>query len=702
MSSALRFASIALGAAIVPLSLSAQADTSHASDSTRSRAADSARLRALAPVHVTGRLDDLTGIATSASEGRVGSADLRLRPLQREGELLESVPGMIVTQHSGDGKANQLFVRGFNLDHGTDFQTRLDGMPLNMPAHAHGQGYTDLNFLIPELVESLEYRLGVQHASIGDFGSAGGAEFHLARSLARPFASVEGGQFGFVRVATGASSALGSGSLLAAGELKGYDGPWARAEALRKLSGIVRYAWGSPRSQFTVTAMAYHNTWNASDQIPLRAVQQGLIGAFGQVDSTLGGASERYSLSAQWRHVGAASTQLVQAFGVLSALDLYSNFTYDLSDSATGDQFNQREHRAIAGINATHVQPFTMGDVTHTLTLGVQVRSDVVTGVGLYRTRQRQRISTVRQDDVQESSVGLFGELESRWTPWFRSVLGLRGDGALFDVASDNPANSGSQRAAIASPKASFVFTPTSGTELYASAGLGFHSNDARGTTIRVDPVTGDPVTPVTPLVRSRGGELGMRTSPLPGWRVTAAVWALSLDGELLFSGDGGTTEPAPPSDRAGITIANFYRPSRTLAFDLDVSVARARFRDVAPAAQFVPGALENVLAAGVTLGGAGAGPFASLRVRHFDAYPLVESNLVRAQPSTLLNGEIGWQLSNVRVQLSVLNLLNSNARDIQYFYSSRLSGEPGAGVDDVHFHPAEPRQLRLAVRWER
>ena len=192
---------------------------------------------------VTGRYDDLIGIAASASEGRIGAADLRLRPITREGELLETVPGLIVTQHSGDGKANQYFIRGFNLDHGTDFQTRIEGMPLNMPSHAHGQGYTDVNFLIPELVDYLDYRLGVYHPELGDFGSAGGAEFHLVKSLRRPFASVTGGEDGLARLAAGASTALGGGNLLVGGEAKSYDGPWQLAQELRKFSGMARYSW---------------------------------------------------------------------------------------------------------------------------------------------------------------------------------------------------------------------------------------------------------------------------------------------------------------------------------------------------------------------------------------------------------------------------------------------------------------------------
>ena len=203
---------------------------------------DSIRPRAIDTIKVIGRIDNLLGTAGSASVGRVGQVDLRERPITREGELLETVPGVIVTQHSGEGKANQYFVRGFNLDHGTDFQTRLDGMPLNMPTHGHGQGWTDLNFLIPELVDYLDYKLGVYHAELGDFGSAGGAEFHLVRTLAQPFLSAGTGANGLARIAGGGSTKLGAGELLVAGEGKRYDGPWLRAEGIRKYSGVARYS----------------------------------------------------------------------------------------------------------------------------------------------------------------------------------------------------------------------------------------------------------------------------------------------------------------------------------------------------------------------------------------------------------------------------------------------------------------------------
>lgn len=659
---------------------------------------DSSRALTLDTVRVSGRIANLIGSARTASEGHVGAIELRARPLSREGELLETVPGVIVTQHSGEGKANQYFVRGFNLDHGTDFQTRVDGMPVNQPTHAHGQGYTDLNFLIPEFVRSLDYKLGVYHAELGDFGSAGGAEFFLAKRFDRTIANSDFGSYGLARAVLGQSIRVGGGDLLFGGEAKAYDGPWVRPEGLRKFSGMARYTIDCGASQLSVLALGYRNRWNSSDQIPQRLIDTGLIDRLGQVDSTLGGDTERYSLSATLRRVGARSVQEVQAYGIRSSLDLFSNFTYFLDNPDRGDQFEQADRRTVLGGSATHLQEATAFGVQHVFKGGLQTRADLA-DVALHRTTRRERYATVRADDVRQWSTGVFAESESRWTPWFRTVLGLRADGYRFSVDGDRAENAGRRLAGIVSPKASFIVTPTASSEFYLSGGFGFHSNDARGTTITVDPATGDPAARVDPLVRSRGVEVGARLAPVPGLRTTLSVWALSLDSELLFVGDAGATEPTTESRRSGVTLANFYRPVPSLSFDLDVSLARARLRGVPADASRIPGALENVLAAGATWMSARSGLYGALRVRNFGAYPLVEDNAARAERTTLLNADAGLRLPRgLRLQATLLNVLNARASDIQYFYASRLRGESAEGTTGVHVHPVEPRQVRASL----
>src|SRR5262245_51608368 len=411
---------------------------------------------------------------------------------------------------------------------------------------------------------------------------------------------------------------MGPGDWLHGGATKTYKGPWHTPEDIRKLSGVARYTWDRGLSNFSVLGMAYHNLWNATDQIPRRAVERGLLSRFGAIDSTDGGRTQRYSLSGSWHRVGGSSIQDVQLFGIYSDLDLFSNFGYFLGDSTRGDQFNQAERRTVLGGNVMHLQSFDVGGASHQIKLGIQSRADIINGLGLYRTEARVRTGTIRDDRVRQASGGVYLEAESRWRPWLRTVLGARADAYAFDVSSDRAENSGSHRTAIASPKASLIVSPTATTELYASGGFGFHSNDARGTTITTDPATGERVSRVDPLVRSRGAEIGLRTSTFRGLRSTVSAWMLDLDSELLFIGDGGTTEPAAGSSRYGVTLANFYRPRPELTIDADLSLARARFTDVPAGEASIPGALKRVVAGGIAWTPAQRGLFGALRVRSF------------------------------------------------------------------------------------
>lgn len=650
----------------------------------------------LRAVQVRGRADNLIGTATTSSQGRVGRADLRLRPLQREGEILEAVPGMILTQHSGDGKANQMVVRGFNLDHGTDFQTRLESMPLNLPTHGHGHGYTDLNPLIPEFVDHLEYKLGPMYAELGDFGSAGGATLHLMRSLPSPVALLESGAFGYRRSVLGAGATTGRSQWLVGGEAKQYDGPWERPQRLGKFSGLARWTWRGRSNELSLLALGYANRWNATDQIPSRVLASGSIGRFGQLDPTLGGDAQRHSLSLNWARTLKRGTLTVDAFTVRHALNLFSNFTYFLDNAAGGDQINQTDHRTLAGVNAEINTVRVVAGVGHLLRTGVQLRGDDI-AVGLFRSAARVRGDTVRRDDIAQASIGGYASLESHWRPGLRTVLGMRQDAYGFRVRSDDARNSGTRGATIASPKASVILTPTAGTELYLGGGFGFHSNDARGTTIRVDPGSGDAATPVDPLVRSRAAEVGLRTSSGERLRTTASLWTLQLDSELLFVGDAGTTEAQGRSRRVGITMANYWKPLRTLIIDSDLSFTRARFTDAGEEGDRIPGALERVITAGATWEPL-AGVHAVARVRHFGASALIEDNSVRGTPTTLVNLSVGATFRGTRLTFSLLNAANARSSDVQYFYTSRVTGEASSGVADVHLHPVEPRMMRVGL----
>jgi len=667
-------------------------------------------LSASADVLVTGRRafrsladttepgESLVGIANASSQGAVVAEQIELRPIGRAGDVLETIPGVVISQHSGEGKANQYYLRGFNLDHGTDFSTTLAGMPVNLPSHAHGHGYTDLNFVIPELVAGIEYRKGPYFAEDGDFTTAGSASINYVNVLDETMARVEGGSFDFARGLVAGSPRVGEGNLLYAFESAYNDGPWERGDHYRKFNGVLRYSAGDARNGFTVTGMGYQAQWDSTDQIAERAVEEGRIGRFGSLDPTDGGDAHRYSLSGEYQRSDEASATRAVVYAVDSRLNLFSNFTYFLDHPDTGDQFEQADDRNVYGIEATH-RWFTRGfSVDSENLVGFEGRFDDIHQIGLFHTEARRRLSTTRLDRVRQASGALFFQSDTPWTSKFRTVLGVRGDVYYFDVAGiSDPENGGRVTRAIFSPKLSLVFGPFGQTELYANAGYGFHSNDARGATIRVDPGTGEPAQPVTPLARAKAAELGLRSIVLPGWQTTLALWGLDVASELVFAGDAGTTEASRPSRRYGIEWSNVYRVRPWLTFDADVSLSKARFRDDA-AGPFIPGAVQSVVGAGMAVDSPG-GFFGSLRLRVFGPRALVEDDSVRSKSSTTVNALIGYELvRGLRAQVEIFNLFDAKVSDIDYFYASRLSGEPAGGVDDVHFHPASPRSARVGI----
>ena len=642
--------------------------------------------------------ENLVGVAQSASQGAITARQLDARPLMRAGEVLETVPGVVISQHSGEGKANQYYLRGFNLDHGTDLATTVAGMPVNMPTHAHGQGYSDLNFLIPELVSGVQYSKGPYFADQGDFATAGSANINYASTLDASIVRVAGGGEGFDRAMVAASPSVGSGHVLAAFEAEHNDGPWVNPDKYKKVNGLIRYSQGDVVNGFSITGMGYRATWNSTDQIPQRAIDEGIITRFGSLDPTDGGDTYRYSGTVEWQRSHSNSSLKVVGYGIGYDLNLFSNFTYFLDDPVHGDQFHQADHRFITGGKATYKRLDRWGGRDVENTVGVQLRNDDITLVGLYHTEARQLLDTVSQDSVLETSASAFAQNETAWTPWLRTLAGIRVDGYRFgvDAAATDPENGGTTHAGIVSPKGGVVIGPFTGTEMYANAGLGFHSNDARGTTITRDPNTGETVNPVTPLVRAKGAEGGIRTVAIPHLQSSLTVWTLSLASELVFTGDAGTTEPSRPSHRYGIEFANYYAPRPWLLLDGDLSWSHARFTETDPVGDHVPGSVGTVVSGGVTLDSL-HNVYGSLRLRYFGPRALIEDNSVRSQATSLLNFEGGYKLSKrVKIGVDVFNLLNAQDSDIDYYYASRLPGEPAGGVNDIHLHPTLPRTARL------
>jgi hypothetical protein len=704
-------------------------------------------------VNVQGREDDLVGIAESATQGTVGAKEIEDRPILRSGEVLETVPGLIITQHAGGGKANQYFLRGFNLDHGTDFAVFIDDMPLNLPSHAHGEGYADMNTVIPELVQRGNYEKGPYYADVGNFGSAGSARLEFFKTLPANFLQVEGGMNGYARTVFGVSQNLGSGSLLFGGETYYDDGPWTHPDGYAKFNGLLTYSRGDDANGFSVTARGYHGKWNSSDQIPVTATP--LVGFFGALNPSDGGNSQRYSLQTEWHRERANSKTKIALYGFYYDLDLFSDFTYYQDDPVKGDQFEQQDRRWVFGLDAHHTifSQWLRRKVENTF--GAQVRNDWVHN-GLYRTENRVRTdkndSNACSDDpihacnsnpnlaavlpadtdlnkFTDTMAGFYAENKIQWADKFRMVLAVRGDEAIYNVTSLTPsyvatelpgapvvdfaaANSGTATKFLPQPKASLIFGPWSRTEFYLQGGFSFHSNDARGATQREEPISPDNPFPaatsrIPALVPTKGAEIGVRTSAFSRLQSTFSLWYLRSASELQQSGDtGGTVASQQPSNRYGIEWANYYTPLEHLAFDFDIADSRAFFTAIdaedaapdSPGGRRVPEAVGLVVSSGVTMHDFKRFS-ASLRLRAFGPRDLTSDGIYRSNATVLLNAEVRYRITQ-RWSLAVeaLNLLNRGDHDIDYAYTSRITPTADAAFTDV-FHPVEPFQMRFGLR---
>lgn len=641
---------------------------------------------------VFGRAEEQVGSALAASEGLVGYDDFDMPPLLRVGELVESVPGMVATQHSGTGKANQYFLRGFNLDHGTDFSVIVDGVPVNFRSHGHGQGYLDLNFLIPELVATNRYRKGPYHADTGDFSSAGSASFSLYERLPENVAQLTVGKDSYTRFVAAGTLGSDERSLTLAVDTTGYDGPWQLEEDLSQHKFHASGAFPMAGGRAKVSLNAYDASWDATDQVPERVVEQGLIDRLGFIDGDLGGETTRVALDG---HVGWSGIE-TGGYWVHYDFALFSNFTYFLNDPVNGDEFEQRDSRDIYGAWVRGDR--AIGDDGLVLRWGANVQRDEIDEVGLYNTVARSRINTMRQDEVQQTSLAAWAQVEASLTETLRAYGGLRADRFSWDVVASRTPNSGDGNDALVSPKAGLAWTFAPGFEAYVSYGRGFHSNDVRGATISIDPATGSPVDPVDVLIASTGSEIGVRYELGRTFNATLAVFDLELDSELVYVGDGGTTEPNDGTNRNGIEVTAFWQPNDTVSLNAAWTVTDAEFFVDQGGGVEIPGAVRDTLSLGAnaTLP---RGLTASVRLRYLGEAPLVEDDSVRSDDSLLVNAGAAWRRGDIEFRLDVFNLLDAEDNDIAYFYESRLAAEP-APIEDIHFHPLEPRSWRASVTW--
>ncbi len=654
-------------------------------------------VQTLSTVDVTDSADDLVGSADSATEGTITPQQIEDRPILRTGEILEEVPGLVISQHSGEGKANQYYLRGFNLDHGTDIATTVAGMPINEPTHAHGQGYTDLNFLMPELLSGVQYRKGPYYADQGDFSAAGAVIMDYRNVLDHDIAVVGIGTEGYRRALVAGSPELAGGHLLYGLEAYHHDGPWVHPDDYDKFNGVFRYSQGNAQNGYSITAMGYNGTWNATNQAAIRAMDEGLISRYGSLNPTDAGNSYRYSLSVEAQQTSEDAVTRENAYVIKYQMNLWNDFTYDLVNQVDGDQFHQYDNRITSGFNVSHdwISKLAGHDIVNTI--GVQVRNDDISPVGLYQTMDEQQLSVTAQDHVIQTSGSLYVQNRFQWSEKIRSIAGLREDYYNFDVTANIPQNSGDVDKQLLSPKLSLVFGPWEKTEFYINAGEGFHSNDAREATMTLDPQTGLPTGKVNPLVPAKGLDIGTRTAVIPHLQSEATFWALNLDSELVFNGDAGNSVPSYASHRYGVEWANYYTPIPWFTFDGDLAWSHARFVGD-PIGPYIPGAPEVVASAGATVDNID-GYLGSLRLRYFGPRPLYDNDSVRSNASTIVNALVGYKFTNNwRLCLDLLNLFNARVSDVDYFYVSRLPGEPPAGVADISTHPEDPFEARLTL----
>jgi hypothetical protein len=639
----------------------------------------------------------------AASQVELGATELRLRPRsERSGDLVEAVPGLFTAQHAGGGKADQYFLRGFDADHGTDIAFFVDGVPVNLPSHAHGQGFSDLHFVIPEMVVGLAGYKGPYYAQLGDFATAGAVSLRLAESLPESFARAEVGQFGTQRVVLAESPKLGDAwRAVVATEIARQDGPFLHAEDLGRVNLYARVTHDlGTRSKLSLAWMSYGSTWNGSGQIPARAVcgegesqnpapsaySARCIDRFDAIDPTEGGATQRHSAQVALTTRSAAADLTALLYLVRYRFTLWSDFTFLAQDPVHGDEIEQNDDRWIVGADVRARRHDHWRGMTFTSTAGIQARSDS-TEDELWHDQARVRLSPTSQSAVTESAVGAFVEEDARVAPWMRFVIGARADRVDVDVADHRGGSSGANGRTQLSPKWMAVVSPAPALDLYADWGRGFHTNDARGVVQRV--------TAATLVVPATGYEVGTRVRPTRGLDLTAAAFLLDLDSELVWNGDTGTTEPSGRTRRFGVELAGRWRLAGWLFADASTTFTHAEYRENAGNGNAVALAPTRTFAAGVgvTRRMGEWTPFGAVRVKSIADRPATADGALVAQGYTLVNAQAGARWRNLELGVDVLNLLNAKWREAQFATTSRLAWEPAA-VTGISYTPGWPFTL--------
>jgi len=665
-------------------------------------------------VNVTASRIDMTGRAETASQGSVTRKELQLRPAYRVGQLLETVPGLIVTVHSGEGKANQYLLRGFNLDHGTDFANFVDDMPVNQSTNAHGQGYSDMNFLIPELAAGLDFTKGPFYASVGDFGVVGSEHMRIANQIPNQI-SLSAGTLNDERAYAGGTVRLRNGDRwLAAFDVAHLGGPWVHPDNYRQINAATRYSHGDSHNGFDVTGMYYRGEWSSTTDQPVTALDQGLISRYGTLDPTDGGHAERFSLSAH--HVVSGSDWQIKTsvYGIHSLMTLWNDFTHYLVDPVDGDQEQQDETRTTLGGQTAYTRWDRLWVFPTETSFGIQGRYD---RTYIDRRHDQGRVVLAscpdspdgggsfvcNADHIHSGNVGFYAQNTTHWLSWMRTIVGLRGD---YYAGSDHSlvtGYNGSTAQVLFEPKGSLVFGPWKKSEIYFSAGQGFHSNDLRAVLGTV-PATGFTVGSVsTPyMTKAVSEEIGFRTDIIPKLNIQAAAFRIDFASELTYDADNGVNDAGPPSRRQGLEFSAQYHPFKWMELNGDFSFAHAKYftgnlAAYGIAGYYIPNAPSYIASVGLLIDNLGPW-FGGIQMRMLGPYPLIEDYSLGSDGYREVNVDAGYKFPHgVKLQVSVYNLFNTHAASSEYAYEYRLT-PTSASETGVTYHPLEPISARFAL----
>jgi outer membrane receptor protein involved in Fe transport len=624
---------------------------------------------------------------SAATEQTRWSKDLELRPSNTPSDVMRLTPSLMISQHHGGGKADQILFRGFDSDHGTDFQVTVDGIPVNMVSHAHGQGYADLHWLIPETIDRVEIYKGSYFPHLGDFATSGAINIVTRRYAQQSSVTVMGGSYETARFLGILSAPEGTPFRpYMAFEYYHSDGPFKNPNEYHRYNFFSKFNLiSNARSNLEALVTYFSTNWNASGEIPSRAVRDRSLGRFGSIDPSEGGNSERQNLSLIYNFADAVQSLRAQTWMSWYRLQLWSNFTFFLNNPVEGDGIEQNDKRYLIGNNVIYRRNYSFGDMPTETLLGFQSRFDRIK-VGLFNQEKRNRLSTTNDNLIRQTNLSWFAHQEIRPTSWFRGQLGARLDNFWWSVAQDGAATepiAGSASKSIANPKLNLIFTPFTDNEfaqrtnLFFNAGGGFHSNDAR---VVVQDSS-------KPLARYWGGELGLRTRLLEKMEFSAAYWRSYLSSELVFVGDEGTFEPSGASRRHGIEAEFRYDILPWLSYDLDASYSWARFTN----GEAVPLAPRALAFTGFTARH-DSGLQARLQMRYIGSRNAIEDHSIKVPQSAIFDLFLKyiWQ-QRYEFFIAFQNLANTKWRSAEHAFVSRLENEPPEGVLDAHFTPGDP-----------